>query len=335
ELYGESPKENLFCKIFNICNSTDRQDPNGKGWFVTRDGFSYTPDFLNFDERMPNLIPYLDYNKLMNISSNPPQWLYPNLSWTDRKTLARVDNCPQAGTNRISTLMHDYIKYLSIMNEKFNSTKIPRIQINWNVIEGWEWRDEHCLDLLYEKFNDSKQFDYAYRYVTNPCHEDTQHLKDLVELLCSVNNCPEVVYMDMDLTYITSYSLEVLHMNKQILNSLNISFGINLVDQCVEIDNCVAEILPIDHSQVVLNLDAKSKYPDLTRNQMQELSLINVLNFLVNQNIVDKDTHVAITSWTTWPIEIGQQTNELRPGGMAHTANEIFKQILIPHSFAK
>ncbi|CAF4000933.1 unnamed protein product, partial [Adineta steineri] len=31
ELYGESPKENLFCKIFNICNSTDRQDPNGKG----------------------------------------------------------------------------------------------------------------------------------------------------------------------------------------------------------------------------------------------------------------------------------------------------------------
>ncbi|CAF0790266.1 unnamed protein product [Adineta steineri] len=191
----------------------------------------------------------------MNISSNPPQWLYPNLSWTDRKTLARVDNCPQA---------------------------------------------------------------------------DTQHLKDLVELLCSVNNCPEVVYMDMDLTYITSYSLAVLHMNKQILNSLNISFGINLVDQCVEIDNCVAEILSTDHSQIVLNLDTKSKYPNVTRNQMQELSLINVLNFLINQNFVDKDTHIAITSWTTWPIEIGQQTNELRSGGMAHTANDniIFYQII-------
>ncbi|CAF0872379.1 unnamed protein product [Adineta steineri] len=141
--------------------------------------------------------------------------------------------------------------------------------------------------------------------------------------------------MDMDLTYITSYSLAVLHMNKQILNSLNISFGINLVDQCVEIDNCVAEILSTDHSQFVLNLDAKSKYSNLTRNQMQELSLINVLNFLINQNIVDKDTHIAITSWTTWPIETGQQTNELRSGGMAHTANEIFEQILIPHSFAK
>ncbi|CAF1515280.1 unnamed protein product, partial [Adineta steineri] len=47
----------------------DRQDPNAKEWFVARDGFSYTPDFLNFDERIPNLIPYLDYNKLMNISS--------------------------------------------------------------------------------------------------------------------------------------------------------------------------------------------------------------------------------------------------------------------------
>ncbi|CAF4009661.1 unnamed protein product, partial [Rotaria magnacalcarata] len=50
--------------------------------------------------------------------------------------------------------------------------KIPRIEINWNVIESWEWRDEHCLDLLYEKFNNATDFDYAYRYVTNPCHQD-------------------------------------------------------------------------------------------------------------------------------------------------------------------
>jgi hypothetical protein len=221
------------------------------------------------------------------------------------------------------------------MNEKFNSTKIPRIQINWNVVEGWEWRDEHCLDLLYEKFNNAIDFDHAYRYVTNPCHQDTQHLNDLVELLCSVNNCPEVVYMDMDLTYITSYSLEVLRMNKQVLKAFNVSFGINLVDQCVEYDNCVAEILSSDPSRVVLNLNAQSKYPNLTRNQMQELSLINVLNFLIGEDIVDKDTHIAITSWTTWPIEIDEETIETRPGGMAHTANQIFEQILIPHSFAK
>jgi hypothetical protein len=335
ELYGQSPKENLFCTIFDICNPTDRQDPNGKGWFVTRDGFSYTPDLLNFDERMPNLVPYLDYDKLMNTTSNPPQWLYPNLSWTDRKALARIDFCPQAGTDRIPNLMRDYIKYISIMNEKFNSTKIPRIQINWNVIEGWEWRDEYCLDLLYDKFNGAIDFDHAYRYVTNPCHEDTRHLNDLVQLLCSVNSCPEVVYMDMDLTYITSYSLEVLRMNKQVLKEFNIPFGINLVDQCVEYDNCVAEILQSDPSRVVLNLDAKAKYPNLTRNQMQELSLMNVLNFLINQDIVDKDTHIAITSWTTWPIEIGAETIETNPGGMAHTANQIFEQILIPHSFAK
>jgi hypothetical protein len=334
ELYGQSPNENLFCTIFNICNSTDRQDPNGNGWFVTLDGFSFTSDLLNFDERMTNLLPYLDYDKLMNTSINPPQWLYPNLSWTDRKTLARVDRCPQAGTNRIPNLMHDYTKYLSIMNQKFNSTKIPQIQINWNVIEGWEWRDESCLDSLYDKFHDPIDFDYAYRFVTHPCHKDTQHLKDLVTLLCSVGSCPEVVYMDMDLTYITSYSLEVLHMNKQVLNELNVSFGINLVDQCVEIDNCVAEIIPSNNSRVVLNLDAKSKYPNLTRNQMQELSLINVLNFLINQNIVDKDTHIAIISWTTWPIEIGEETTESRAGGVAHTANQIFQQILIPHSFA-
>ncbi|CAF0882766.1 unnamed protein product [Rotaria sp. Silwood1] len=92
--------------------------------------------------------------------------------------------------------MNDYIKYLYVMNEKFILTKVPRIQINWNVIED---------------------FDYVYRYVTNPCHQDTQYLKDLVELLCSVGHCLEVVYMDMDLLYLTSYSLEVLRMNKQIL----------------------------------------------------------------------------------------------------------------------
>ena len=335
ELYGQSPKENLFCTIFEICNETDRQDPNGKGWFVTQDGFSYTPDLLNFDERMPNLVSYLDYDKLMNTSVNPPQWLYPNLSWTDRKTMARFDPCPAAGADRIPNLMHDYVKYLSVVNEKFNSTKVPRIQINWNVIEGWEWRDEQCLDLLYEKFNDAIDFDHAYRYVTNPCHQDTQHLNDLVQLLCSTGSCPEVVYMDMDLTYITSYSLEVLRMNKQALKLFNVSFGINLVDQCVEYDNCVAEISSSDASRVVLNFDAATKYPNLTRNQMQELSLSNVLNFLIDQNIVDEDTHIAIISWTTWPIEIGEETIETRAGGMAHTGNQIFEQILIPHSFAK
>ena len=335
ELYGQSPKENLFCRIFNICNATDRQDPNGKGWFVTQDGFSYTPDLLNFDERMPNLIPHFDYDKLMNISANPPQWLHPDLSWTDRKTLARSDPCPAAGADRIASLMQDYVKYLSVMNDKFNSTKIPRIQINWNVIEAWEWTDEHCLDLLYQKFNDAIEFDHAYRYVTNPCHQDAQHLNDLVELLCSIDSCPEVVYMDMDLAYLTSYSLEVLRRHKQILKVFDVPFGINLVDQCVEYDNCVTEISSTDPSRVVLNFDAASKYPNLTRNQMQELSLSNVLNFLIDQNIVDEDTHIAILSWTSWPMEIGEETVETKPGGMAHTANEIFEQILIPHEFAK
>lgn len=221
------------------------------------------------------------------------------------------------------------------MKEKFNSTKIPRIQINWNVIEGWEWRDEYCLDLLYKKYNDSIDFDHAYRYVTNPCHEDTRHLNDLIQLLCSIGHCPEVVYMDMDLTYITSYSLEVLQMNKFILKEYQVPFGINLVDQCVERDNCVTEILSITNPpELILNLNANATYPNFTRNQMQEHSLMNVLNFLIDLQIVDDNTHIAITSWTSWPDEIGSEINETNPGGMAHTANQLFEQILIPHSFA-
>ena len=332
ELYGQSPsKDNLFCQIFQICNPIDRQDPNGKGWFVTKDGVSFTPDLLNVDERMPNLVSDREDDKLVNRTVNPVEWYFPNLSWNDRKSFARIYPCPQAGSNRTANLMSDYVEYISIMRQKFNTTKVPQIQINWNVIEGWEWRDESCLDLLYVKYPNASDFARAYRYVTNPCHHDSQYLQKLVELLCSINACPQVVYMDIDLTYITSYSLNVLRLNKQILNPLNISFGINLVDQCVEFDNCVAEIRS---SQVVLNLDAHSKYPNLSRNQMQELSLMNVLNFLINQTMVDKDTHIAITSWTTWPVEINGEIVESTAGGMAHAANEIFEQILIPNSFA-
>jgi len=68
---------------------------------------------------------------------------------------------------------------------------------------------------------------------------------------------------------------------------------------------------------------------------MQELSLMNVLNFLIDQEIVDKDTHISITSWTTWSIEIVEETIETKSGGMAHSGNQIFEQILIPHSFGK
>jgi hypothetical protein len=34
--------------------------------------------------------------------------------------------------------------------------------------EGWEWRDEHYFDLLYEKFNNAIEFDHADCYVSNP-----------------------------------------------------------------------------------------------------------------------------------------------------------------------
>jgi hypothetical protein len=96
---------------------------------------------------------------------------------------------------------------------------------------------------------------------------------------------------DMDLSYVTSYSLQVFRLNKQVLKAVDVSFGINLVDQCVEFDNWVAEVLSSDNSRIVLNLDVKSKYPNLTRNQMQELSLMKVLNFLINQDIIDEETH--------------------------------------------
>ena len=331
ELYGQSPSaQNLFCSIFNICQPIDRQDPNRRGWFVTEDGIDYTPELLNFDERMPNLVSYLAYEKLMNTSSNPPQWCHPDRSWIDRKNQARVDPCPQAGTDRIANLMQDYVRYLSVMNKKFHHKTMPQIQVNWNVVPGWEWRDEQCLDRLYDKYPEAADFDHAYRYLTDPCHRDTEYLQDLLKLLCSIGHCPEVVYMDMDLVYLTSYALEVLHQNKQVLISSNVSFGISLVDQCVERDNCVVENSPVGGARLVLNLDAQSTYPNLTRNDMQEISLINTVQFLLDREIIDADTRIAIISWTSWPSEVGSETAESRSGGMAHTANRILEEILLP-----
>jgi hypothetical protein len=109
-LYGETVGgKNLFCEIFRICNPVGRTDPLHVGWFTTIDGQEYTPDLLNFDERMPNLVPYLNYDQLINTSAHPATWKYPELSWNERKNRSRFDICPSAGPQRIPNLMQDYI----------------------------------------------------------------------------------------------------------------------------------------------------------------------------------------------------------------------------------
>jgi len=42
ELYGQSPKENLFFTIFNICNLIDRQDSNSGGFRIFLRGCNST-----------------------------------------------------------------------------------------------------------------------------------------------------------------------------------------------------------------------------------------------------------------------------------------------------
>lgn len=78
-----------MCSIFQICSPTDRPDPNGHGWYVNRDGNAYTPDQIDFDERMPNLLPKPS-------DSGFSQLFDQTLSWAQRVQNDFVDPCPSA-----------------------------------------------------------------------------------------------------------------------------------------------------------------------------------------------------------------------------------------------
>jgi hypothetical protein len=209
---------------------------------------------------------------------------------------------------------------LANAKQKFGSNL--KFQINWNVNPGWEWRDERCLDKLYDRYPQAVDFDHGYRFLTDPCYEDANHLRDLVHILCSNATCPENVLMDIDMYYNTGYSLEVLRKNKKVLAELKVPFGINLVDMCNDYPNCVFEETS-DGNAMYMNKNASAKYPSYNRNMLQELSQLNMLHFLIKKNIVDEETKIAVASWTSYPVEQGAQVSETIVGSMAHTANQV------------
>ena len=209
---------------------------------------------------------------------------------------------------------------------------MPKISVRWNVIAWWEWTDVKCLHTLESKQLSPADFQHSIRYLTQPRHQDTEHLRALVTAMCTHGTCPAVVYMDVDFIYNNQYAVHVLRRNKLALATLNVTFGLDIVDVCGADLTFVVEV---DPSGKVVEVDPSGKQLLRTHaqvlqqpNLLQEKSLRTVVRFLIEHGILDQETHLRIQSWTVRPIERGLRVNEATNGSMAHTANSSIQELL-------
>jgi hypothetical protein len=314
-----------FQKTFHITGKDGRAMPENRGWFVTKDGDDYEPDEVMLDHRIDVLLPYLDVGALLKSD--------PKAGWAAWKAKTWRDPCPPAkgfapGDNQTETLINDFVAYPQELHRRYPKTA-PAFSFGWAVGAGWEWRDEQCLDALATRYPDFDRFTKAVRELTFACHHDTQILATLIDRLCAAGYCPKTVYMDIDLYYNTAYALDVLHKNKAVLEKRGVGFGILMADECNEKPYCVEK----ETSPGRLTLEtANASTPE---NILDQQSILNKMHFLIANGIIDSHTRIRFESWSSRPVETGQQINEKTPGSFANTALRAFDQVLIPKGWAK
>ncbi len=303
--------DNIFASIFGIKSPTDRTNPDGVGWFVTRDGSRFIPDEIIFDERIPNLLPELDPDKLVAATG----------AWEMRKDAARKPN-GYAHTSMpyrqlMANLMQDYVKFLTVAKQHWGS-KMPAVSLHWNVNPGWEWRDETGIDAIHAA--DEGYFNVAGNFwaivTKRPQYNSVIYLNELVDVLTAAGFKPRTVYMDVDWTYSIPYIAETMRRHKPALKSRGVQMGINVVEASIG-DN---EKLMCDGE--TLRRTAATSEPI---NQMYEDTLTALMRFLTNSGIYEKGFQIRVGSWSHRPYEAGSNVDESIPGSMAHTANCIIK----------
>ena len=299
---------NPFASIFCISNVVGRTDPAGVGWFVTRDGKSFIPDELVFDERIPNLLPEFDENLLAHTRG----------SWEQRKQAARKAGylmASQPYSQRMATLMQDYVKYLNVAKAHWGG-QMPAVSLHWNVNPGWEWRDEKGLDDIYAKTPAYFNVPENYRRIifNAPQYNSVQYLNQLIDVLTAAGFKPKTVFMDVDWTYSIPYITEVLKRHKAALRSRGVQMSINLVEAGIG-----------DQEELYCegnNLKKRSD-PQAAPNILYENTLISIMKFLKSSGIYERGMQMRVGSWSHRPHEVGAQINEDTHGSMAHAANEI------------
>jgi len=323
ELFGSLVDgRNIFQSNFRILDADGRSDPVGHGWFFTKDNKHYAPDELVLDHRMLSVLPSFDIDVLL--AANPGS------SWQARKDAARRDSCSAADSfhltsvDRVTGVLVDYVDYARVMAQRFPER--PAISFHWNVVPQWEWGDERCIDKLHGLHPDNESFASALVHLESPCHRDTAILDRLVGALCQAGVCPATVFMDMDIHYQTGYSLDAMRRNKDVLRKQGIAFGVDLADECNEQTSCIQVVsasgeMRLEHSAVK---DVRSI------NLLDQRSLVNKFQFLVDNNIIDRDTNVRFESWSVRPIEAKDETTEKQEGSFANTVLLLKHEFVIP-----
>ncbi len=306
---------NIFSSVFGITNPVDRVNPDGKGWFVTKDRVPIVPDEILFDERQPNLLPEFDANKLAATKG----------TWEERKAAAKKNNgCAVSMgdyNTLLATLRQDYVDFLNVAKEKWGD-EMPAVGIHWNVVAGWEWRDQNGFDAIYA--NNPSYFNVAnnfYAIVQNcPQYNSIGYLDDLIDVLTSAGFKPKTVYMDVDWTYDIPYITEVLKRHKEALKTKGVQMGINIVEASLQ-DN--QEIF--FNGTTLVRRTVSSGKP----NELYENTLIAIVQFLKASGIYEEGLQMRVGSWSHRPYETGTQVDEKITGSMAHTANEIVKLLAL------
>lgn len=301
--------DNIFARIFRLEEPSGRPDPDGLGWFVTKDGRDFVPDEIIFDERVPNLCPEIDPAVLASAKG----------AWEERKRAAKKSGAYAAKYGSFNGLLDavigDYIAFLRAAKTKWGYS-MPLVGLHWNVNPGWEWRDENGWDAIHAAdpayFDDPKNFWAIVQ--KRPQYNSVKYLERLVDAMTAAGFKPARIYMDADWTYDIPYITEVLKRHKASLKGRGIQMGVNVVEASI----------PEDAELVFENGTLKIRQGGgASKNELYENTLVAIAQFLVARGIYESGMHLRIGSWTHRPYEKGLEIDENIPGSLAHAANEI------------
>ncbi len=300
---------NLFATVFLINRPTDRPDPAGRGWCVTRDGRPVVPDELLFDERIPNLLPTFDPEVLARTQG----------TWQQRLAAARRPNGHPLATgpfaDLLADLIEDYVRYLEVARAKWPQAR-PEVSLHWNVNPGWEWRDAAGLTAIHAA--DPAYFDQPANFWATvarcPQYNSVSYLNQLLDRLAAAGYRPRTVFMDVDWTYNLAYVTEVLRRHQTALAQRGVQMGINVVE---------ASLGPQDELVHEARTLVRRTVPDAAPNLLYERTLLAITSYLQQCGLAGPEVQLRVGSWSHRPAEVGEQVSEDRPGSLAHAANAV------------
>ncbi len=318
---------NIFASIFRLTASVldGRTNPDQKGWFVNKDRKDFIPDMLIFDERQPNLVPEIDPDVLHDTPGTIDQKITAALKYNNMNSRYR-----KPFNNLLATLREDYALYLQVAKTKWGD-KMPKVGIHWNVVVGWEWRDQssvkeiYAIDpSLYDGANYWHNFYRAYAErktaLASALYKSVDYLSDYIDYLTEQGFKPTIVYMDVDWRYDLDYVKTVLLKHREMLKTKGVQLGINVVEAGYKSNY---DEMVCSGTTLTSYIRSSSSNP----NVLYGNTLVACTQWLINTGIYEQGMQIRVGSWSPRPYEIGDQINENTPGSLANTANKIYKML--------